>query len=122
MAKQQSKDELMAEFFRILMADAQQAQKAPATYEEHMMDSFPRYREADHVLKYTLCVALRGVNPPIWRKVIVPSNISLRLFGDLILELMGWMGEHQNQFRKGDSCFAPAYQREGPLPSISPSS
>ena len=30
MAKQQSKDELMAEFFRILMADAQQAQKAPA--------------------------------------------------------------------------------------------
>ena len=118
MAKQQSKDELMAECFRILMADAQQAQKAPATYEEHMMDSFPHYREMDHVLKYTVRVALRGVNPPIWRKVIVPSNISLRLFGDLILELMGWMGEHLNQFRKGDACFAPAYQREGELPPL----
>ena len=61
MAKQQSKDELMAEFFRMLMADAQQAQKASGPHEEHMMDSFPRYREADNVLKYTVRVALRGV-------------------------------------------------------------
>ena len=63
-------------------------------------------------------MALRGIKPPIWRKVIVPSNISLRLFGDLILELMGWMGEHLNQFRKGDSCFAPFYQRKGEMPPL----
>lgn len=118
MAKQPTKDELMAEFFRMLMADAQQAQKQSASNEEYTMDSFPRYREADHVLKYTVRVALRGIRPPIWRRVIVPSNISLRLFGDLILELMGWMGEHLNQFRKGDSYFAPAYQREGELPPL----
>lgn len=85
----------------MLMADAQQAQKESGPHEEYTMDSFPRYREADHVLKYTVRVALRGIKPPIWRKVIVPSNISLRLFGDLILELMGWMGEHLNQFRAG---------------------
>ena len=42
MAKQQSKDELMAEFFRMLMADAQQAQKQSAPHEEYTMDSFPR--------------------------------------------------------------------------------
>ena len=54
----------MAEFFRMLMADAQQAQKASGPHEEHMMDSFPRYREADNVLKYTVRVALRGVKPP----------------------------------------------------------
>ena len=118
MAKQQSKDELMAEFFRMLMADAQQAQKEPAPHEEYAMDSFPRYRDSDHILKYTVRVALRGIKPPIWRKVVVPSNISLRLFGDLILELMGWMGEHLNQFRKGDSYYAPAYQREGELPPL----
>lgn len=118
MSKQQSKDELMAEFFRMLMADAQQAQKESVPHEEYTMDSFPRYREADHVRKYTVRVALRGIKPPIWRKVIVPSNISLRLFGDLILELMGWMGEHLNQFRKGDSYYAPAYQREGELPPL----
>ena len=82
------------------------------------MDSFPRYRDTDRVLKYTVRMALRGIKPPIWRKVIVPSNISLRLFGDLILELMGWMGEHLNQFRKGDACFAPFYQREGEMPPL----
>ena len=42
MAKQPTKDELMAEFFRMLMADAQQAQKQSAPHEEYTMDSFPR--------------------------------------------------------------------------------
>lgn len=118
MAKQKSQDELMAEFFRMLMADAQQAQKQSAPHEVYTMDSFPRYRDTDRVLKYTVRVALRGIKPPIWRKVTVPSNISLRLFGDLILELMGWMGEHLNQFRKGDSYYAPAYQREEEMPPL----
>lgn len=118
MAKQKSSDELMAEFFSMLLADAQQAQKQSAPHEAYTMDSFPRYRETDQVLKYTVRVALRGIKPPIWRKVIVPSSISLRLLGDLILELMGWMGEHLNQFRKGDSYYAPAYQREGELPPL----
>ena len=67
MSKQQSKDELMAEFFRMLMADAQQAQKYSGPREEYTMDSFPRYREADHVRKYTVRVVLRGIKPPIWR-------------------------------------------------------
>ena len=35
MAKQKSSDELMAEFFRMLMADAQQAQKQSAPHEEY---------------------------------------------------------------------------------------
>lgn len=118
MAKQKSSDDLMTDFIRMLTADAQQAQKQSAPHEEYTMDSFPRYRESDHVLKYTVRVALRGITPPIWRKITVPSNINLRLFGDLILELMGWMGEHLNQFRKGDSYYAPAYQREGEIPPL----
>ena len=39
----------MAEIFRMLMADAQQAQKGSALHEEYTMDSFPRYRDSDHV-------------------------------------------------------------------------
>ena len=97
----------------MLMAEAKQGQKKSVPHEEYTMESSPHYREVGRVLKYTVRVVLRGIKPPIWRKVIIPSNISLRLFGDLILELMGWMGEHLNQFRKWDSYFAPAYQREG---------
>ena len=98
----------MAEFFRMLMADAQQAKKQTAPHDEYTMDNFPRYRETDHILKYMVRVALRGIKPPIWRKVIVPSNISLRLFGDLILELTGWMGEHLEWYGM-DRNFDPEY-------------
>lgn len=48
----------------MLMADAQQAQKESGPYAEYTMDSFPRYREADHVLKYTVRVVLRGISRP----------------------------------------------------------
>lgn len=51
----------MAEFLRMLMADAQQAQKESDPHEEYTMDSFPRYRETDHVFKYTVRVALMGI-------------------------------------------------------------
>ena len=64
MAKQQSKDELMAEFFRMLMADAQQAKKQTAPRDEYTMENFPRYRDTDLILKYTVRVALRESNRP----------------------------------------------------------
>ena len=54
------------------------------------------------VLRYTLRIALRDHKPAIWRKVDVPSNLSLRHLGDLILSLMGWDGGHLNQFLKGE--------------------
>ena len=92
----------------MLMADAQQAKKQTAPHDEYTMENFPRYRDTDLILKYTVRVALRGIKPSIWRKVIVPLNISLRLFGDLILELTGWMGEHQVWYGM-DRNFDPEY-------------
>lgn len=65
------------------------------------------------VKRYTLRVTLRYVKPSIYRKFEVPSNISLRHLGDLILELMGWENEHLNAFRTKDATFVPYYQSEG---------
>lgn len=75
-------------------------------------EEYPHYRPAERVQKYTLRITLRHLRPAIWRKVDVPSNISLRHLGDLILDLMGWGGWHLNQFIKGDSYYMPCYQRE----------
>ena len=48
---------------------------------------YPHYLPARQVLKYTLKFTLKGIKPAIWRKIEVPSNITLRHLGDLIVEL-----------------------------------
>lgn len=79
---------------------------------------YPHFLPRDSVQKYTLRVTLRGIKPAIYRKFCVPSNITLRHLSELLLELMGWMDEHLNQFRKADDFYAPAYQREPELPPV----
>lgn len=80
------------------------------------VDNYPHFLPRKKVEKYTLRVTLQGIKPPVYRKFVVPSNISLRHLSELLLELMGWYDMHLNQFRKGDNYYAPAYQRENELP------
>ncbi len=75
-------------------------------------ERYPHYLTSDHVYRYTLRVSLKDIKPVIWRKIDVPSNITLRHLGDLILDLMGWDGGHLNQFRQGNNCYLPYYQRD----------
>lgn len=79
---------------------------------------YPHFLSRDKIQKYTLRVTLKGIKPAIYRKFNVPSNISLRHLSELLLELMGWMNEHLNQFRKYDKYYAPAYQREHEMPVL----
>lgn len=74
--------------------------------------NYPHYRPSISVLKYTLRITLRGIKPAIWRKIEVPSNITLRHLGDLILDLMGWENYHLNQYHKGNDFYLPFYQRD----------
>lgn len=85
--------------------------KPDKAHEEYTETVYPHYLPARQVLKYTLRFTLKGVKPAIWRKIEVPSNITLRHLGDLIVELMGWDGYHLNQFIKGGDCYLPHYQR-----------
>ena len=79
-------------------------------------EKYTPYLPADNVLKYTLRFTLRHIKPAIWRKVEVPSNISLRHLSELIIETMGWAGYHFNHFRVGmDSFYEPYYQRDGDM-------
>lgn len=74
---------------------------------------YPHFKKRKGVKKYTLRVTLKNFKPAIYRKFIVPSNISLRHLSELLLELMGWMDEHMNQFRVHGDYYSPAYQRDG---------
>jgi len=75
-------------------------------------DNYPNYLKRNIVHKYVIRVTLKNYKPAIWRKFEVPSNISLRHLGDLIIRLMGWTNSHMNHFYKGQMYFVPYYRRD----------
>jgi hypothetical protein len=49
-------------------------------------------------LKITLC----GVSkPPVWRRVLVPADVTLRDLHDVIQRAMGWENYHMHVFSAG---------------------
>ena len=47
---------------------------------------------------YQIKISLSGAKPPIWRTVLVPSNLKLAAFHDVIQVAMGWTDSHLHQF------------------------
>ena len=47
---------------------------------------------------YQIKITLIGAKPPIWRTVLVPSNLGLASFHDVIQVAMGWRDCHLHQF------------------------
>ncbi len=51
---------------------------------------------------YTFKITLKGSKPPIWRKVIIPADISFKRLHDTIQIAMGWTNSHLYQFQFKD--------------------
>jgi len=47
---------------------------------------------------YQVRITLRGTKPPIWRRVAVPSDITLAELHEIIQIVMGWYDCHLHQF------------------------
>lgn len=77
---------------------------------QYTRENYPSFRDGDHALEYTLRVTLKNIKPSIYRKFVVPSNITLRHLADLIIELMGWSGGHLNAYHIKGHNYHPAYQ------------
>lgn len=49
---------------------------------------------------YQVKISLKGSQPPIWRKLLIPSDLLLPVFHDIIQTAMGWDDSHLHQFIK----------------------
>jgi hypothetical protein len=56
---------------------------------------------------YTLRITLRDSKPPIWRRVAVPSDITLGELHEVIQIAMGWTNSHLHQFVLRDKALKP---------------
>ncbi len=55
---------------------------------------------------FQLRVTLEDIYPPIWRRVLVPANITLAKLHDVIQAAMGWTNSHLHEFRIGDAKYS----------------
>ncbi len=50
---------------------------------------------------YQIKVTLMGSEPPIWRRLLVPSRLTLAKLHDVLQIAMGWTDSHMHAFRVG---------------------
>ena len=56
-------------------------------------------------LTYQIKVTLRGIKPPIWRRLRVPGNIRLVRLHEVLQIAMGWSNSHLHLFEKDGICY-----------------
>ena len=61
---------------------------------------------------YQIKVTLRDTKPPIWRRLLVPSGMTLDALHDVLQLAMGWDDSHLHEFRIGPG------GSENPTPSM----
>ena len=63
---------------------------------------------------YQLKVTLLGSKPPIWRRILVPADLTLAKLHGVLQTVMGWYDEHMHEFRASQNRFGrPDLQGSG---------
>jgi hypothetical protein len=59
-------------------------------------------------------ITLKGSKPPIWRRVLVPSDITLESLHYIIQVAMGWTNSHLHQFLVGGTYYGEPHPEYDP--------
>ncbi len=55
---------------------------------------------------YQIQIALKGIKPKIWRRLLIPSDLMLSDFHYIIQTSMGWTNSHLHQFIKNRTFYS----------------
>jgi len=78
------------------------------------MNRISKTRSASGVPLYQLKITLKWSKPPIWRRLIVPANMTLARLHDVIQIAMGWTNSHLHQFITGKGPTVTYYGQKDP--------
>lgn len=56
---------------------------------------------------YQVKLTLKHITPPIWRRILIHPEITLKRFHQIIQKLLGWYDYHLYQFRAKEQIFSP---------------
>jgi hypothetical protein len=60
-----------------------------------------------------LKITLRGVRPPVWRRVVVPASFTLAELHSVLQTAMGWTDSHLHSFDVGGVLYGDVEELEG---------
>lgn len=69
-------------------------------------------RKPQKVRGFQLRLDLRGAKPPVWRRLVVPGDLTLDQVSEVVLASMGWAGYHLHRFRTGADYRSPSFVTE----------
>jgi hypothetical protein len=65
---------------------------------------------------YQIKILLMGIEPPIWRRFLVPASVDLHQLHQILQVIMGWQNSHLHQFVLGADVYAdPEMEPEGEM-------
>ena len=67
---------------------------------------------------YQIKVTLLRTAPPIWRRLLVPSDITLASLHDLLQLAMGWTNSHMHEFLFRGQHYGPTHPERGVAEAI----
>jgi Plasmid pRiA4b ORF-3-like protein len=73
-----------------------------------------RFRQPDDI--FQVRVSLIDIDPPIWRRLLLPQDVTLPRLHDILQVAMGWTDSHLHQFKVGEIHFAEPHREFEPGP------